>query len=267
MRRFGFCCVMSLLACGDDGAPGDEGTGSTTDSPTSSSSMSATTMMSTSTTMPPGTDTDTTTTGDTETSSGSESESGGTSSGSSSSSSGSDSGSDSGSSSSSTGDTTGGVVPDVSGDFLLAAGLVIDPAHPLQWTVEVQFTATDDGGGTMDLVLQPLALDVGETTEPRTAFGDTLEYDGVVVAPDGTFTLDLGELAVAGETNPITGNDVVTTALIEGEILDADDLCGDLSGMVTSPLALDLAGSTFAMTRIDAPDPDALPAVFPVGCR
>jgi hypothetical protein len=261
---------MFMVACGDDGAPMESGTESTTDSPTSSSSMSssmsATTMMSTSTTTTPDTDTDTTTTGDTETSSGSESESGGTSSGSSSSS-GSDSGSDSGSSSSSsTGETTGGVVPDVSGDFLLAAALIVDPMHPFQWTVEVVFTATDDGGGTMDLVLQPLALDIGETTEPRTAFGGTLEYDDVVVSPDGTFELDLGELQLEGETNPITGSDIVATAQIEGEVVDADNMCGDLSGAVTSPLMLDLAGSTFAMTRIEAPDPDSLPLVFPTSC-
>jgi hypothetical protein len=118
----------------------------------------------------------------------------------------------------------------------------------------------------MDLVLQPLALDVGETTDPRTAVVDALEYDDVVVNPDGTFELDLGVLELDGETNPITGSDIVTTALIEGEILDADDMCGDLSGSVTVPLMLDLAGSTFAMTRIEAPDPDSLPLVFPTSC-
>jgi hypothetical protein len=158
-------------------------------------------------------------------------------------------------------------VPDVSGDFLLAAALSLSPDTPLQWTVSVLFTPEAAGGGTMDVVLQPLALDVGSTTSPRTAFGETFAFDDVVVDPDGTFSLDLGVLEIAGETNPLTGSDAVADVVLDGTVADADNLCGDLTGQVTSPIEVDLAGSTFAMLRIDDTDPDLLPVVFPNACR
>ena len=263
--RYGLFFAIAVLGCGDDAAPTDEtGTESSTGAPTTAPSTTMSASTTTASTSDPSTtttpDTDTLTGSDTEATTGSESGPGTTG--------GTGTGSDSGSGSESSSEgTTGEVVPDVSGDFLLAAALTVNPATPLQWTVEVVFTADDDGGGSMDLVLQPLALDVGSTTTPRTPFGEALVYDDVIVDPDGSFSLDLGVLQVAGATNPITGSDVTTTAAIDGAIVDIDNACGDLSGMVSVPIAYDLAGSTFAMVRIPDPDPDSLPAVFPGGCE
>ena len=58
-----------------------------------------------------------------------------------------------------------GTVVDVSGTFFFALRPVIAQALPLQFIATVEFEETDDGG-TMDVTLQPLSLNVGETEAP-----------------------------------------------------------------------------------------------------
>ena len=73
---------------------------------------------------------------------------------------------------------------------------------------------------------------------------------------------DLGELAVTGAANPITGSDIVATLSLTGAIQDENVYCGIAGGMVTVPANIDLTGSTFAAIRInpeDAMNPAALP--------
>lgn len=51
--------------------------------------------------------------------------------------------------------------------------------------------------------------------------------------------------------------------------MHVDALCGDVTGMLTSPLQYDLAGSTFAAIRLadDGSDPATLPTTFPYRCN
>jgi hypothetical protein len=119
----------------------------------------------------------------------------------------------------------------------------------------------------MDLELQPLSLDVGSTTAPREPFGPPLSFDDVVVAEDGTFTVDIGALSVAGATNPITGSDLeLENIVFSGDVLDEDTFCGAFDGQVTVPIAVDLSGSTFAAIGVLDTTPANLPATFPLGC-
>lgn len=145
----------------------------------------------------------------------------------------------------------GGALPDITGDHLLALAVVIAPETPLQYLATVVQTPDGDGA-LLDISLQPLSLDIGSTTEPRQPFGDALVFDDIEVAPDGTFEIQIGALAVAGETNPITGSNVTTSGVVlTGSIVDETSWCGTVTGMITVPLMLDLAGSTFAGTAID----------------
>ncbi|MCA9711455.1 MAG: hypothetical protein KDK70_36795, partial [Myxococcales bacterium] len=83
-----------------------------------------------------------------------------------------------------TGSTGGNALPDISGEFLMAVSTVIDPSLPLQYIATFDFTPAGMGG-TVNVELQPLALDQGSTTVPRTAFGAPMSYLGLPVAPDG----------------------------------------------------------------------------------
>lgn len=162
-------------------------------------------------------------------------------------------------------DGSTGEVPqgEISGRFLLAFSAVIDPTHPLQWEVQVK----DSGAGaarTLELVLQPLSLDVGSTTTPRQPVGTPTPVV-VEVGDDGAFTVPLPGLQVPGEANPITGGDLGVSLVLAAGIRSPDLWCGEGMGTVTQPLMLDLAGSTFAAARVDdgAPLPDAFPTSCP----
>jgi hypothetical protein len=131
------------------------------------------------------------------------------------------------------------------------------------------FTPTaDDMGGTASFSFQPLSLDQGEILTPREFIGDPLVYDDIAIDVDGNFEIDMGDVMVTGMANPVTGSDIEANLVVTGKILDVDTMCGELSGMLMSPLEFDLAGSTFAASRLadDGSDPTTLPTMFPYKC-
>lgn len=136
------------------------------------------------------------------------------------------------------------VVNDISGDHLFALSAIIDPAHPFQLRAMVV-----QEGNDVRMSLQPLSLDPQATTFPREPVGDPIQAN-TVIADDGTFEIDLGEVLLVGQSNPITGSDIVATLRFSGRVESPDYWCGDVTGTVTAPLNLDLTGSTFAGTRI-----------------
>jgi hypothetical protein len=160
--------------------------------------------------------------------------------------------------------------PNYSGFFLFALETSLGPDLPLQFVTTVEFTPdpAGGGGGTADLSFQPLSLNQGESLAPREFIGDPLEFADVVIADDGTFELDMGTVNVTGAANPVTGSDITATLVVHGDILDENTMCGELTGMLSSPLEYDLAGSTFAAIRLadDGSDPTTLPTMFPYRC-
>lgn len=174
--------------------------------------------------------------------------------------SGTDDGSSSGDGSSSTTDPN--VLPDISGDHLLAVSIFIQPDTPLQYIATIVQTPDGDGA-LLDISLQPLTLDVGSTTTPRLPFGAAMDIDDVEVAPDGTFEIVIPVLDVPGETNPITGSDATAMdVVLTGQIESEDFWCGTTDGDLTAPIESPLTGSTFAGTRFE----DDLPLVFEWSC-
>ncbi len=159
-------------------------------------------------------------------------------------------------------------VPDFSGDFLMAVATPIDPSLPFQYIATFDYLAGGmGGGGTVDVELQPLALDTNSTTTPRTFFGPPLVFPGIVVTPDGTFAIAVGVLDIAAETNPLFFTDAQANNVVFSlQVLDADDLCGTVSGMLVFPVAASLEGTTTASIRVLDVSPAALPVAFPAAC-
>lgn len=149
--------------------------------------------------------------------------------------------------------------PGLSGDYLLALAAVIAPATPLQWRAKV---VHDPSTGAVTMELQPLSLDVLSTTTPREPVGDPLAVS-TNIAPDGSFTIGFGTMPITGQANPITGSDLVAEVAIEGSVFGPELWCGVATGMVTAPLMLDLAGSTFAFTPIVGALPDPVVSTCP----
>jgi hypothetical protein len=161
-------------------------------------------------------------------------------------------------------DGTAGPVLDVSIDpgqaqtLLLAIDTNLSPGLPFQGIVWLQSSAT-----AVDLELQWLSLDQGSTTLPRELVGDVYSYLGIPMDPEGGFTWSTGVILVPGAANPITGSDVVLSAVVE-VVPMGSPYCGRVSGEVTSPIQAPLDGSTHAMTTVASEL--ELPLEFPVSC-
>lgn len=146
----------------------------------------------------------------------------------------------------------GGALADISGTFYLAVAASLAPTLPLQFVTDVTLEIAPDGsGGTMDLTLQPLSLDPGQTLTPREPVGDPFMFADIPVDAAGTFVLDTGEITLPGAANPISGSPIVATIILNGNIQSEDLWCGTADGMVTSPINNPLEGSTFAAVRIE----------------
>lgn len=163
----------------------------------------------------------------------------------------------------------GGALADVTGTFLFAIAPSLNPATPLQFIATSTFEVAADGsGGTLNMVLQPLSLDVGSTTVPREPVGDPIELLDIAVDAGGAFVVESlgGPIMVTGEANPITGSDIVADISLMGAIQGEDIICGTAAGEVSSPIVADLSGSTFAAQRIEATDSASLPDPVLAAC-
>lgn len=145
-----------------------------------------------------------------------------------------------------------------SGQFLLAVATTVDLGKPFQFIATFETEAS-----VVTLTLQPLSLIQGQVTTPRQPFGAPLQFTGIKVI-DGQFDVDLGTIALAGPTNPITGADIIAELDLAAMVVDMDFICGTVDGQVSEPPIGSITGSTFAATRIE--DPNQLPSSVVVNC-
>jgi hypothetical protein len=137
-----------------------------------------------------------------------------------------------------------GALPDVTGRFLFGLAPGFAPTGVVRFIADLELTPTLDGGGLLDISLQPISVDEG------TPVGDPVLVEGVTVAADGTFEAPIGG-EIDGFANPVTGTDLVFTAVLHGRLENLDLVCGTADGSVAEP-AVSLDGSTFGAIRIEA---------------
>jgi hypothetical protein len=143
---------------------------------------------------------------------------------------------------------TEGMGLDVDGVYLVAVNTIVSPGLPLQFVADVTAELDAMGNGTISVDFQPLSLDQLSTTVPREEVGDAITIEGDVSG--FAFTLPFGEITVTGAANPITGADITADLALEGTIRSENAWCGSVTGMVLSPLMVDLGGSFFGATRL-----------------
>ena len=144
----------------------------------------------------------------------------------------------------------GETVQSVEGDFLFALSAQIDAEKPILFLASIVTEA--DG---MHVSVTPL-----EAADRKTLIPPPLEIGPYPIDAEGNFVAALPQLTIPGAANPITGSEIVATTTLSGAVCE-NLLCGDVTGQVTEPLMLDLAGSTFAMARVmgtDYPEPPVI---------
>jgi hypothetical protein len=129
------------------------------------------------------------------------------------------------------------------GQYVLALSAVIAPETPILFLTQV--TGISDPPG-VELELQPLSA-----ADRRTPVGQPLTVGPIALSTDGAVHAELPPLIVSGEANPITGGEIEAQVTLDARFCGVSDFyCGSVSGRVTLPVGLDLAGSTFAMERV-----------------
>ena len=144
--------------------------------------------------------------------------------------------------------------------FLFALRMVLAQALPLQFAADMTFVQFNDNSRQLDMTLQPLSLDVGETDSPRQPVGSAIQIKGVEVGPDFDFEVYIGEVSLPPSANPISGSAMVIEDLsLRGWIIDGDIICGWVKGSLSAPIVapLDYGNSSFGAEPI--PDGEPLP--------
>ncbi len=143
------------------------------------------------------------------------------------------------------------------GEFFLAiTATPVAPTTPFQFLAEVKVDA-----GAVAMLLTPLSLEIASVDAPREPVPPPFEVSGSI-STDGSFGIEIPELSLPGPTNPITGSDIIASVTLEG-VISNDQICGRVSGMITSPASIDLTGSTLAGVRMDG---GPLPLPEDLGC-
>ncbi len=142
----------------------------------------------------------------------------------------------------------------IQGQYLLTISVSIAPSKPLLALADVTTPAFQGGTG---IALTAQALSATDRTTP---VDSPVSFGPFAVGSDGTFRAELSGLTVSGGANPITPGAAISSNLVlVGNLCAHDGLfCGAASGQATSPINLDLSGSTFTLT------PPSEAGTFPV---
>lgn len=137
-----------------------------------------------------------------------------------------------------------GSIPDVTGQFYVALSPAPTPTLLFRY---IATTVVEQGpdGYTLDLSLQPLDRD---TFEP---VGDPQVSNDVEVTEAGTFEAFFPDTVIPARANPVSGQELTADVTLIGQLRSEDLYCGDVDGMVKTPLTLALDGSTFGAIRIE----------------
>jgi len=135
----------------------------------------------------------------------------------------------------------------VSGDFILTLSAKLNPQKPFLFLAKVTSESMGDGLGVSMNVRSLAAAD------RKTLVGDAVDVGPYPLEADGTFVMELPELKIPGEANPITGSEVTANATLTGSICAPGEFgCGAVTGEVvtSSGLSLKLEGSTFTFQKV-----------------
>ncbi len=154
-------------------------------------------------------------------------------------------------------------LPSVSGPVLLAVSVIISPDTPLLFLGRADLSPNPGGRtGILSLHLSPL-----RASDRGVLAGADLVVEGIQVGEDLRFSADLGQVSLIGEANPISGGNIAAHLMLDGRIVSPDSICGNVLGMAMEPVSFDLAGSTFASTRVtEGVAPASLPNPPPLAC-
>jgi hypothetical protein len=136
---------------------------------------------------------------------------------------------------------------DIEGSYLLAISVYVAPTKPIVALTDLT-TPSFQGGAGLALTVQPLAA-----SDRNTPVDSPSSYGPFLIDERGDFRADIPGLTVSGEANPITvGAPITADIVLSGNLCArAGFFCGSVTGQATSPLMLNLDGSTYTLTLVE----------------
>lgn len=138
--------------------------------------------------------------------------------------------------------------------YLLSVSTNLSPEKAFAFELTIAGgTLPDDV--TVKPFLQPLSAE-----DQQTPVCEMIMAYGQVVADDGSFTWDFGDIRICPEANPISGSEIQTSLILSGSFCTSTPGfgCGDVSGIVSTPIPnYDLTGSTFTTQAFEGPEKPA----------
>lgn len=146
-------------------------------------------------------------------------------------------------------------IPDLGGTFYLSLAPSFSPDQLIRFIAVIEFSRNSDDTAVLDVTLTPLSVN------GQMPVGDPITVSDVAVDASGRFAIDLGMIKVAGAANPISGTEISAMIRLDGSARSTEGFCGEVTGVVTSPINVDLGGSRWAARRVpDGAVGTALPA-------
>ncbi len=140
-----------------------------------------------------------------------------------------------------------------------------DPSKGLRFAAKLDYTPSTSGGSfglTIRALLDP--QHGGVSFSDLDPAGSDIVFPTTAVATDGRFASSLGDLAVPGNSNPISGLPIVVKeSAVRGVFHDGDKLCMQLDGRLTQPVQVSINGTPCVASRVDdttAPLPTYTPS-------
>lgn len=161
-----------------------------------------------------------------------------------------------------------GVDAEIHGRYLLTVATSISRTQPLFFSAQVDTNHEASGecpasGCTIEFSeVQPLVAPsraglAGCPDEEFGPIGDPVEDIGPVPLEGGEFRLEFVQARVNGCGNPISGQNIRATLVLDGTILSADAICGPADGQLFEPYSAQLQGSSW--TAVPWPEGEPAP--------
>lgn len=154
---------------------------------------------------------------------------------------------------------------DLDAQYLFALSASANPKLPVLFLADLKSVAYSGTAGAtvgLDMTLQSL-----DAKDRKTVVGAPITIPTLALFPDGQIDdKQLPDIAVDGQANPIqVGLNIVASAALHGQFCGVQDFyCGEVTGDVTKPIPIPLAGSTYTFELIS--DPNNLPDPPLINC-
>ncbi len=140
----------------------------------------------------------------------------------------------------------GGEIPDVSGEFFLNLDTSIAPGAYLKF-IMTQTIDKNRNPAVLSMTLQPLCSQT--TCTAGQPAGDPTTLDDTEVDENCDFELDIVDVVMSGEANPISGSELIGNLKMRGNLQSPDFYCGLVDGNADVGTDVSVDGSTFGSVR------------------